>query len=258
MLRAQWVAVVAASAALTALPLRAEAAAPVIEVPGVRAATEVIVRHGQQKLLVKSLTVSHAHEVDVRATCRRCLRLPGPKPRELEPARGLVRFTGLNWVLDDGLHVRVFVTAADATGRYLVLGPAKPLGRHRLVIEKSGCLKQGKPVACTDESSPSPSTPPLAAAFPETVGGDTETWTDYQSAGGLGGSLIHAGQTVDVSCAVRGFAVADGNTWWYRIASNPWNNAYYASADAFYNNGQTSGSLVNTPFVDPAVPVCAG
>ena len=36
----------------------------------------------------------------------------------------------------------------------------------------------------------------------------------------------------------------------------PWNDSYYASADAFYNNGQTSGSLNGTPFVDPSVPVC--
>jgi hypothetical protein len=51
--------------------------------------------------------------------------------------------------------------------------------------------------------------------------------------------------------------VADGNTWWYEIGSSPWNNVYYASADAFYNEpGVTTGSLVGTPFVDPAVPLC--
>jgi hypothetical protein len=55
---------------------------------------------------------------------------------------------------------------------------------------------------------------------------------------------------------VRGFKVADGDTWWYKIASSPWNGAYYASADAFYNNGQTSGSLVGTPFVDNNVANC--
>jgi len=34
------------------------------------------------------------------------------------------------------------------------------------------------------------------------------------------------------------------------------NGGYYASADAFYNNGQTSGSLHGTPFVDNNVPNC--
>ncbi|MEU9107784.1 hypothetical protein AB0D54_26310 [Streptomyces xanthophaeus] len=36
----------------------------------------------------------------------------------------------------------------------------------------------------------------------------------------------------------------------------PWNNAYYASADPFYNNGWTSGPVKGTPFVDEAVPDC--
>jgi hypothetical protein len=61
---------------------------------------------------------------------------------------------------------------------------------------------------------------------------------------------------VQIACKVTGFRVEDGNTWWYLIASSPWGNTYYASADAFYNNGQTSGSLIGTPFVDPAVPNC--
>jgi hypothetical protein len=40
------------------------------------------------------------------------------------------------------------------------------------------------------------------------------------------------------------------------VASSPWSDAFYVTADAFYNNGQTSGSLVGTPFVDPAVRAC--
>ena len=62
--------------------------------------------------------------------------------------------------------------------------------------------------------------------------------------------------TVQITCALTGFRVADGNTWWYQIASSPWNNSY-SSADAFYNEpGVTSGSLLGTPFVDPNVPIC--
>ena len=95
------------------------------------------------------------------------------------------------------------------------------------------------------------------AAINETVGGVTHTWTDYADAGGTEGPSIAGSQTVQVTCRVTGFAVADGNTWWYQIASSPWNNVYYASSDAFYNNGETSGSLVGTPWFDPAVPVCS-
>jgi surface antigen len=105
-------------------------------------------------------------------------------------------------------------------------------------------------------------TPPPAtgdenpSTFTETVGGVTHTWTNYSDAGGTQGPSIAGGQGVQVSCRVSGFKVADGNTWWYRIASAPWSDNYFASADAFYNNGATSGTLYGTPFVDVAVPVC--
>ncbi len=82
------------------------------------------------------------------------------------------------------------------------------------------------------------------------------TWTNYTNAGGTQGPSISSGQTVQIACRLQGFKVADGNTWWYRIDSSPWSNHYYASADAFYNDGQTSGSLHGTPFVDPGVGLC--
>jgi hypothetical protein len=62
---------------------------------------------------------------------------------------------------------------------------------------------------------------------------------------------------VQITCRIIGFTVSDGNDWWYEIASSPWSNNYWASADAFYNNGETSGSLHGTPFYDPNVPVCS-
>jgi surface antigen len=101
-----------------------------------------------------------------------------------------------------------------------------------------------------------PAPPPPPPTYAETVGGVTDTWTNYTNAGGTEGPSIPSGETVQIACKIVGFAVADGNTWWYRIASGPWNEAFYASADAFYNDGRTSGSLVNTPFVDGAVPNC--
>lgn len=85
----------------------------------------------------------------------------------------------------------------------------------------------------------------------------THTWSNYLKAGGIAGQSIAAGQAVGIECRVSGFPVADGNSWWYRIRSAPWNGAYYASADAFYNNGAPSGSLKGTPFFDSAIPVCS-
>jgi cell wall-associated NlpC family hydrolase len=105
--------------------------------------------------------------------------------------------------------------------------------------------------------SPGGSTPaPPAPTYSETSGSVVHTWTDYSDAGGNEGPEIPSNDTVQIACKVNGFTVADGNTWWYRIASGPWNGAYYGSADAFYNNGTTSGSLLGTPFVDPNVPNC--
>lgn len=106
------------------------------------------------------------------------------------------------------------------------------------------------------EPPPPPPPPPPPATYSETTGGVTHTWTNYTNAGGSQGSSIPSNATVQIACKIEGFRVEDGDTWWYRVASSPWNGAYYGSADAFYNNGQTSGSLKGTPFVDPAVPKC--
>jgi murein DD-endopeptidase MepM/ murein hydrolase activator NlpD len=105
----------------------------------------------------------------------------------------------------------------------------------------------------TPTPDPTPAPPPTYA---ETVGGNANTWTNYSNAGGSQGPTIPSNNTVQIACKVTGFRVADGNTWWYRVAQSPWNNQYYVSADAFYNNGQTSGSLHGTPFVDGNVPNC--
>jgi len=104
------------------------------------------------------------------------------------------------------------------------------------------------------QTTPAPPRPPATHA--ETTGGAAHTWTNPADAGGYEGPVIPAFATVQIACRLTGFKVADGNTWWYRIASSPWNNAYYVSADAFFNNGQTSGSLHGTPFVDASVPSC--
>jgi hypothetical protein len=112
------------------------------------------------------------------------------------------------------------------------------------------------PPSPATSGAPPTSTPPPPATYFETTGGVTHTWTNYTNAGGNEGPSVPSNATVQIACKLTGFRVEDGNTWWYRIASSPWNGAYYASADAFYNNGETSGSLKGTPFVDPSVPDC--
>jgi hypothetical protein len=108
----------------------------------------------------------------------------------------------------------------------------------------------------TTTTTPTTTTPPTGTTYPETAGGVAHTWTDYSNAAGTQGQSIAAYQTVQIACKVAGFRVTDGNTWWYEVAQSPWSGNFYVSADAFYNNGSTSGSLSGTPFVDPAVPNC--
>lgn len=109
------------------------------------------------------------------------------------------------------------------------------------------------PETSADPGQPSSSTTPRRT-YPQTTGGPANTWSDPRSAGGTPGRSILAFDTVGIGCRIEGFEVEDGNTRWYRIADSPWNGSYYVSADAFYNNGQTTGSLVGTPFYDPVVP----
>jgi hypothetical protein len=96
------------------------------------------------------------------------------------------------------------------------------------------------------------STAPYETAGPS--GGDT--FTNPANAGAPLGQHVAAYQTIKMTCRLTGWKAQDGNTWWYKISSSPWNNAFYAPADNYYNNGQTSGSLIGTPWVDTAVSMC--
>jgi hypothetical protein len=145
----------------------------------------------------------------------------------------------------------VGISLSDNFGRTATL-------RVNVVVPAKGTTSQPTTgtSGTTTASSPAPVPTPAPQTFSETVGGVAHTWTNYTNAGGTEGPSIAANQIVQIACKVTGFKVADGDTWWYRIAQSPWNNQYYVSADAFYNNGNTSGSLIGTPFVDPAVPDC--
>ena len=127
---------------------------------------------------------------------------------------------------------------------------------HTLTVAAENAGGESGPAGSDSVTTPGPPQAPAPTSYAETTGGVSHTWTDYHDAGGTQGPSIASQQTIQIACKVSGFAVADGNTWWYRIASSPWSNNYYVSADAFYNNGQTSGSLVGTPFVDSNVPNC--
>jgi hypothetical protein len=103
-----------------------------------------------------------------------------------------------------------------------------------------------------------PPTPvPAPKTYPEQVWSSTgvNTFTNYHNASGIGPKLAH-NQWIDVSCKVYDPTIPSVNPdgYWYRIASSPWNNAYYSPANTFYNGDPPTG-----PFTHPTdwnVPNC--
>lgn len=150
---------------------------------------------------------------------------------------------------------------ADGAGRIALKWQCNPAegGQTWNVTATSASGRSGS-FSITGRSPQPTATPttaaPSATTFTETTGVVTNTWSDYTNAGGTAGARIPKYTSVQISCRIEGFRVQNGNTWWYRIASSPWSNAFYASADAFYNNGATGGPIAGTPYVDLAVPLC--
>ena len=127
---------------------------------------------------------------------------------------------------------------------------------RRLAIDNTATPLPPPPTPSPAPPVPTSTPEPTPTAYPETAAGDARTWTDPSSAGGYEGQTIAMFQTVRMRCRLQGFVVQSGNPWWYRIADAPWNDLYYVSADALYNNGATSGPIQGTPWYDPAVPIC--
>ncbi|MCX5610214.1 MULTISPECIES: hypothetical protein [unclassified Streptomyces] len=168
---------------------------------------------------------------------------------------------GIEWQFADLFVDQVVVSDAGGLGAGFSLLARRPADPPRPTAPATTSAPPPGPSHTGDGPTPPPVSPnpppPAPAGRTETVAGLTHTWTDYRNAGGREGPRIDPGASVLITCKVRGFAVANGNSWWYRIGSPPWSDLYYASADPFYNNGQTSGPVKGTPFVDEAVPNCA-
>lgn len=143
--------------------------------------------------------------------------------------------------------------------------PAEPavtnrrFARHRLrrwwVVTASLTLVGGIGAAVAASFHSTPDGP--AVTWTETTGTPAHTWANATQLTGAG-TPLGPRQSVQVSCRVRGYVVQDGDPWWYRLASSPWDGRYYATSDAFYNNGATSGSVDTGVVVDEQVPVCSG
>jgi hypothetical protein len=93
-------------------------------------------------------------------------------------------------------------------------------------------------------------------SYAETADEGVSTVSNPIGNSGAAGATIAAGQTVQVRCIVNGTGLAAYNPVWYEVSSSPWGDAYYAPAYAFYNNGQTTGAVVNGKRWDLNVPFC--
>jgi hypothetical protein len=60
---------------------------------------------------------------------------------------------------------------------------------------------------------------------------------------------------VEVSCHITAPTVPSVGTYWYRIATPPWNNQYYSPANSFLNGDPPDGTAP-THAVDQTVPQC--
>jgi hypothetical protein len=123
-------------------------------------------------------------------------------------------------------------------------------------VSLPGVCKAATPIA----NPPPPPLEPIPPNAPtrqerETPRHSVDTFSDYMGPAGEG-PIIAAGRRVRVSCKVYDPSIAsvDPDGYWYRIATSPWSNRYYAPANTFLNGDPPYGPYRhNTNF---AVPNC--
>lgn len=138
-------------------------------------------------------------------------------------------------------------TLGEATAVSIQVSPLQTL--------PPGTPAPGSPAGESTPGGGGSSPPPANHVEQETPNHPVNTFTDYHNASGMG-PAIGAGAYVEVSCRVYDPTIASVNPdgYWYRIASSPWNNAYYSPANTFMNGDPYGGPYThNTDF---SVPVC--
>lgn len=81
------------------------------------------------------------------------------------------------------------------------------------------------------------------------------TFTDYTNASGTGPTIPFR-ESVQVTCKVYDPSIGSSTQggYWYKIASAPWSNGYYAVANTFLNGDPPGGPY--THYYDPKVTDC--
>lgn len=124
------------------------------------------------------------------------------------------------------------------------------------------------PTVNPQPAAPLPTPSPAPAPIPAPSPAPAPTWNEQQGSLGANtftnpynasgmGAKIPAMAWVAVSCKVYAPQIVSANPdgYWYRIASPPWSDAYYAVANTFWN-GDIPGQRPYTHNTDWAVPNC--
>lgn len=112
-------------------------------------------------------------------------------------------------------------------------------------------------IAAPPTAPPTHQNPPPAKTWREQQGSrGANSFSNPHNASGMG-PRIEPYAWVDVSCKLHDPTIESVNPdgYWYRIASAPWNNAYYIAANTFWN-GDVPGQTSYTHNTDFAVRDC--
>jgi len=281
-----FLAAVLAIGVIAALSVSDAQAARLLPLPKVTAETYATDFHGRPVVVLQTLVVRRIHGKP-KVTCNKCLRFAAHKPVTTRLSRTSRRYRHADWILRGGRAVKVKVTRKGWIGRYLLLTARRRNGRLGLGYKATGCLSRtGAKIRCPQGAPkvppitvlivpvpvPPPASPPTAPPPPpvkpppappvkpppapqpatfteqEELTHPANTFKNYHNASGEG-PPIAAGQKLQVSCKVHDATILSANPdgYWYRIASSPWNNAYYTPANNFVNGGRNT---------DPAVKNC--
>jgi hypothetical protein len=162
---------------------------------------------------------------------------PLPSPPPAPPRRSI-------WKSRISISVAAAVLVAVVAGLWTS-------NRH----DKEASGPRYSPAATTGRSMPPISVPkgPTHAEVEAHRNGGVATWNDPRQPG-QNGQAIPFMETVQVSCKVYS-PVFGSVKWWYRIASSPWDNAWWAPANTFLNGDPLEGPYPHYEY-DPAVPDC--
>jgi hypothetical protein len=173
----------------------------------------------------------------------------------VEPANTIVRDdkTGASYFIGSDGYRRWIPTGGD----YLCFtGQGGPVVNLARISVDTIPEHVGSPAKCSAEPQPPAPPAPSEGTHTEQEGHHgVNTFTDPHNASGMG-PRVEAAQSVDVSCKLYDPSIQSANPggYWYRIASSPWNDQYYAPANTFMNADPWDGPYTHD--TDLSVPDC--